>query len=329
MKPILSELCTAFIQNRDTLKDTFRWESAYMIPVCAATFTNKRKTAAEGELKSCAEILKKKTGIFSNFRGYIKLSMISLMAVSEGYEQMLNNALTVYQSLKEHFSSSSYLPLASMIIAEMAEPMRYDEIAVRARQIYELMKKEHPFLTSGEDSVFAALLALSNQGTEQQITEETERCYTLLKREFSGSNAVQSLSHVLALGEESAAKKCERTISLYYKLKEKGLKYGTNYELATLGVLALIPADLNEIVQEVSSVDAFLSEQKGYGILGVGKKQRLMHASMLVASAFTSEQKDSAMNPAAISGAVSLIIAQEIAICAAIAASAAASSASN
>ena len=44
----------------------------------------------------------------------------------------------VYDAMKEHFFSSQYLPVASMMISGLAEKDRYEEIARRARRIYDL-----------------------------------------------------------------------------------------------------------------------------------------------------------------------------------------------
>lgn len=321
MRASLSALCGKFIENRDIIKLAFPWESSYVYPVCAAVFTDKRQIAYGERLHECWELLKSQTGLFSDFRSTAKLAMIALMAVDSDPEGKLNKALLVHDALKEHFRGSRYLPVASMIIADAVEPARYDEIAARTRRIYQLMKNEHPFLTSGEDSVFAAMLALS-QLTDEQVVEETEACYNLLKPEFLSRNAVQSLSHVLALGGGGAEEKCAATVELFQNLKGQGYKYGTDYELATLGVLAVLPADQDDVMTDVMEADDFLSEQKGYGFIGLGRKQRLMHAGLLVASDYLG-QADT-MQAAAIGGTISLIAAQQAAMCAAIAASAAA-----
>lgn len=328
MRDTLSRSCKSFIENRDAIKSAFGWESAYLYPVCAAIFTDKGKTVNIEYMKQCRDILKEQTGIFSNFRGTGKLVMISMLAADGNPEGKLKQALQVYDALKEHFFSSQYLPVASMVIANLAEPGRYGEIAVRTRHIYNLMKEEHPFLTSSEDSVFAALLALSNL-TDEQVVEETESCYELLKAEFFSGNAVQSLSHVLALGEGTPQEKCRRTMELYRGLREKGYKYGTGYELATLGVLALLPAELSQVMQDIMEADDFLAGQRGYGIFGVGRKQRLMHAGMLVSGDYIDTDTNQTMNSAAIGGTISLIVAQQAAMCAAIAASSAAAASSS
>lgn len=326
MRTSLKSLCNSFIESRDTIKETFFWGSSYIYPVAAAVFVDKRVTADGERLEMCADILKENTGFFSNFRNYVKLPMISMMAVSGNPEDKLKKALAVYDLLKQHFFSSTYLPLASMTISDYIEPVHYEAVARRTRRIYDLMKQEHPFLTSGEDSVFAALLALSN-ASDEVIVQNTEECFDILKPQFFSSNAVQSLSHVLALCEGDTEMKCNRAMELFYKLKDQGYKYGTGYELATLGVLAMLPADLDTIANDIVQVTEFLGGQRGYGLLGMTKRQRLMHAGLIVTSDYLDQ--NTSMQAAAVSSTISLIIAQQTAMCAAIAASAAASNSAN
>ena len=323
MRSSLAALCRSFEENREVIRNTFRWENAYIYPVCAAVFTDKRRRADAEELRRCRDLLKGETGIFSNFRGITRAVVISLLCAGGSDEIRLQRTLEVYGLLKNHFFISQYLPLTSVILADMVSPQRYAEVTARTRKIYERMKKEHPFLTAGEDSVLAAMLALSPL-TDEEIVSETERCYGILKEEFRPGNAVQSLSHVLALGEGSPDEKCEKTISLYRELKGRGIRYGTGYELATLGILALLPADRRNVIEDLTETDRFLADGKGYGLLGVGKKQRLMHAAMLVTSDYLGRDGNMVMNSAAAGSVISLVAAQQAALCAAVAASGAA-----
>ena len=330
MRDSLKTLCNSFIQNRDVIQKAFAWENTYIYPVCAAIFTDKRKMASADELQKCKDILKAQTGVFSTFRGTSRLATLTMMAADAYPEEKLVKALVIYDLLKKHFWATDYLPMASMVIADMTEPEQYIAIVDKTKKIYDLMKKEHPFLTGGEDCVFAALLALSDM-TDEQIARETEGCYVLLKKQFFSSNAVQALSHVLALCEGTPLQKSNRTIQLYNGLKEKGCKYGTDYELATLGILAMLPVDQQQIMKDIMEVDQFLKGQKGYGFFGCDRAQRLMHASMLVVSDYMDEENNSVMSTAAVSSTISLIVAQQTALCASIAAAnaAAASNASN
>lgn len=326
MRSSLAGLCSLFIENRDVVKSTFTWESNYMYPVCASIITDKGMQADEGRLIRCKELLNEQTGVFSNFRSTAKLAMIAMMSVDSNPNEKLKNALLVYDNLKEHFWTSQYLPVASMFIADMVEPDLYREKAVQTRRIYELMKNVHPFLTSGEDSIYAAMLALSEQ-SEEDIVAEAENCYRLLKPEFFSGNAVQSLSLVLTLCEGSAEEKCNAVMELFRKLKARGYKYGTEYELSTLGVLAMLPAERETIIQDIIETDGFLADQRGYGFFGIGRKQRLMHAGMIVTSDYLKDNHT--MQSTATHSAIALIAAQQAAMCAAIAASGAAAAASS
>ena len=315
--------CERFIENRDIIKEGFVWESSYLYPLCAAIYASKNKTADCVELRDCVGLLKQKVGPFSNFRGTAKLAIAAMLAVSGSPEATLDNSLTVYGLMKNEFFSSPYLSVAAVIVARLSSECAYEHVAQRTRNMYDLMKFGHPFLTSSEDSAFAALLALSPLGDEQLIGE-AEKCYDILKYNFFVKNAVQSLSLILALCEKSAEDKCRLITNVLQALKEEGCSFGTNYELPTLGAFAASVRCPEDIAAAIIEIDGFLSEQKGFGAFGIGKKQRLMYAGILAQDDFIN---DAAVQTAAVSGTISMIAAQQAAICAAIAASSAASSA--
>ena len=325
MRSSLATMCSRFIENRDIVKSTFVWDSTYMYPICAAIITEKGMRADPERLRNCRELLKDQTGVFSDFRSTAKLPMIAMMSVDSNPSSKLKHAIDVYERLKEHFWGSQYLPVASMAISDMVDPGYYKEMASHTRHIYNLLKSKHPFLTSAEDSVFSAMLAVSRK-TDERIVAETEACYRYLKPHFFSGNAVQSLSHVLALCEGSAEEKSAATLQLFNELKARGYKYGTEYELATLGILAMLPADKEMVIQDLIEVDDFLANQKGYGFFGLGRKQRLMHAGLIVTGDYLKDTR--MMHTTATHSALALIAAQQAAMCAAIAASSAAAASS-
>ncbi len=321
MKETTKRSCELLIQNRERFKEVFGWESGLIWLAGAGVCTMKGKLAEEGALQRSKELLKQKVGVFSNFRGTMRVPTAAMLAASGNPEVVLDRGISVYERLKQDFFRSEYLPLTAMVIAQLAAPEEYEKIAVRTRALYKRMKEEHPILTSGEDSAFCAMLALSEKSDEMLITD-MEKCYDILKPEFFSGNAVQSLSHVLALFEESAEHKCKKTMELFDSLKSAGRKYGTNYELPTLGVLAMTEAPVKEIVSEMMEIDDWLSGQKGFGFWGsVTGKQRLMYAGMLAQKDYVREET---LQTAVVNSAVAMVIAQETVICAAVAASAAA-----
>ena len=318
--------CKNLIKNKETMKSAFAWEDGLTHLACAGIFINKEQTANEEMLLQCKDILKRNTGIFSNFKSTAKPMIIAMLASNENPQLLMERGLKVYDLLKEEFMSSVYLPIAAMIIAQYADEARYAELAQRTRRIYKQMRADHPFLTSGEDSTFCALMALLDK-PDEVLLGDAEECYKILKNNFFSSNAVQSLSHVLAMCDGEPENKCQKTMELFQKLKEAGHKYGTSYELPTLGVLAMADGNQDEIAAEMAEIDQWLSEQKGFGFFSsISAKQRLMYAGMIAQQDYIN---DKMMQSAAVNGVISLIVAQQAAMCAAITASAAATANNN
>ena len=318
--------CKNLIKNKETMKSAFAWEDGLTHLACAGIFINKEQTANEEMLLQCKDILKRNTGIFSNFKSTAKPMIVAMLAANENPQLLMERGLKVHDLLKEEFMSSVYLPIAAMIIAQYADEARYAELAQRTRRIYKQMRADHPFLTSGEDSTFCALMALLDK-PDEVLLGDAEECYKILKNNFFSSNAVQSLSHVLAMCDGEPEIKCQKTMELFQKLKEAGHKYGTSYELPTLGVLAMADGNQDEIAAEMAEIDQWLSEQKGFGFFSsISAKQRLMYAGMIAQQDYIN---DKMMQSAAVNGVISLIVAQQAAMCAAITAGAAATANNN
>ena len=316
MNSRLLSICERYIKNRDIIKAAFPGENDYIHPVCASIFTGKEAVADVDTIKNYHKLLKEKVGAFSYLRGASKAVTVSMLSIDEDPVKRLDSTINAYASLKNHFPSGNYLPLAATILSGEAEESSFDDIATRAREIYDLMRKEHPFLTSEEDVVYALLFAFSSERNADTITE-IERIYKIAKEKFHSLNAVQALSHVLALCDGRADEKFERTAALFDVLKANKLKYGTDYELATLGVLAMLPATVEEILADMKDVNDFLITQKGYGkFFGFSKNIRLMHASMIVSTYRLGDTGNTVGAAAAVSAQMA-IAAQQAAIIAA------------
>ena len=312
MKDSLQALCNQFIAARDAIREAFIWESSYIPPVCANLFCAKGFSAYADKLRTCRDLIHRNTGIFSSFRGNIRVPLACMLSMEDHPEEKFSKAQDIYRELREFFSGSDYLALAAFLLTE------YDcseERISRGKRIYRLMKNEHPFLTSSEDSIFAILLAWSEQSDEALISD-MEACYRLLKERFRDSDCVQTMTHILAMEQDTANAKCTRVFALYDSIERNGGKYGKHYELATLTALAMLKADPEDLARDMLEADAFLAEQKGYGFWGLDRKTRLMHAAMIVSDEYTPRE---AVDQAALASTLALIIAQQIAMCAVIA----------
>ena len=325
MRPTLEQHCNNFICNRDVVKSIFKWENDQIISASVTSFLNRGILADATKLEECKKLLKDNTGVFSNFRGNVEVPMVVQLAIADVSADKMKKTMQVYETLKKEFYGSEYLVLAAAVMADMVSEEQAIKMAKKARKIYDKMKKDHPFLTSGEDTVYAVLMAVSEK-SDDKMMDEMEVCYKKLKESFYASNEVQALAHVLSVAEGSAEEKCNKVVALYDALRGAEVKYGKYYELVALASLAMLPVEQSVLVEDIKAVDAFLAEQKGYGFWGLDKKTRLMHAAMIVSCDYI---KNDTADIAAMTGAMAVVAAQQAAMCAVIAASAASTAASS
>lgn len=328
MENSMEQRIELFVRNRDIMKSNFKWDNSTLHPLCACLYTEQGAEIDAEKIKWSKKIIKNNTRPFSTFRGITLLVLATMLSLKEDPEDKFQEVLNAYESLKKEFRSSQYLPLSAFVMTDMVEPLDFDRVVLKSKDIYQRMKKEHPFLTSGEDSGFAVMFGLSELTVDKAV-EEMERCYQQLKGNFFSANAVQSLSHTLALGEENTIEKCIRVMDIFDGLKERRCKFGTGAELAVLGALALTTDHVDKIVEDIIEVNEYLQNSKGFGALGTGKAQRMMYSAILVSQEYKKCCTDQLMNMTSINSITSIVIAQQVAISAAVVASAAASSSSN
>lgn len=322
MKATLQKLCDEFISNRDAVAKAFKWDMSNIYPVCANIFSSHGRVTDVEQLKQCRKVIEDSVGILSNFRGSIKPVLAAMLALGDDPKAQMEQAKDYYGILKQEFWGSEYLALVSFILTNLADRQLVQEKLTRGKAIYKRMKQEHPFLTGSEDSVFAVLMAFADKSDDELIAD-MEESYATLKERFSIGDQLQTVSHVLSMTDGSPREKAQRLIDLFNALREGGVKYGRYHELAVLAALSLTETDIPTLVGEIKEADAFLKEQKGYGILGIGHRQRAMNAAMIVSDQYTADQS---VNTAAIASTIAMIIAQEIAMCSIAASSAAAAS---
>ena len=320
------ELVTRFIENRDNLRAAFRLENTYIFPVCAQIFLAAGRPVEREKLERCKALVKSTTGPFSSFRGNIRLPLICMLAAGDDPEERWDRTKRAYAALKESFFGSEYLALAAMLLSDTVKEDDMPALAARGKGLYQRMRKEHPFLTGQEDSVFALLLGQSER-SDDELIDDMEACYRLLDERFPKGNGLQTASHVLALSETTPEEKAHRLIALFDAIEAEGGKYGKDRPLPILAALSLGEGAVEDLSRGILDLDGLLARQKGYrGIFGLDRRTRTMHAAMLLS---LPDRRPDLVNAAAQQATLALIAAQQALMCAVVASSAASSAAAN
>lgn len=307
----VTALCESFITNRDIIKSVFRGESVAVYPVVANALTSHGVKADEAKLKECKKIIKKNAGALSYLKGNVMMPFAANLSMKEDPKAHFDKVTKIYNVAKKQFNRSEYSALLSILLADLIDESSIETVLNRGKEIYSLMKEQHPFLTNEHDSVLAGLLALSEKSNTELI-DDMEKCFDLLKIKYSHKSSIQSVSHVLSLNQGSACEKVEHLNELYDSLREAGKKYGVYTELSTLAAVSILDHDTDRMRDRIIEIDDFLSKQKGYGLLGLDKKTRLMNATMLTTDLYDSAQNAQAT---ATTSAIAMAAAQSLAIC--------------
>ena len=320
----VTALCECFITNREIIKKVFKGESLLIYPVAANALVSHGVTADEDKLKECRKLIKKNSGALSYLKGQVMMPFAANLSMKEDPKAHFDKVLKIYNVAKKKFNRSEYSALLAILLADLIHEDSCEAVLTRGKELYDQIKMAHPFLTNEQDSVLAGLLALSEK-SDTELIDDMEKCFDLLKIKFSHKSSIQSISHVLALTEGSAREKVEHLNDLYDSLREAGKKFGVYTELSTLAAVSILDNETERVRDRIIGIDDFLSKQKGYGLLGLDKKARLMHATMLTTDLYDSAQ---IAQTTASASAIAMAAAQSLAVCVIITSTIAANSAS-
>lgn len=271
--------CDLFADNYLKAKQAFKWEYSYLHYLLALMYAQKGLELDIEKIRQCKELIVKNQGAFSNFRGVATLIFSCMLSLRDNAQESFERVLLAYTELKKQFMPSGYLCIAAFSMEQNIDSAHFEGCAARAREVYDKMKADHFLLTSAEDIPFAVMFALTSASAELSA-EMMQRSFMRLRERFFTSNALQSVSHCLALVGD-AQQGADRLISLYDELKQKKHHFGVDLELVSL---ALVTSNQNGSTADILiEICDYLKTKKGFGDFIMGKRHRLMYSASVLA----------------------------------------------
>jgi len=329
MKSELKNKVDQLLEVYMKISKDFKWENNLSQHFAALTYILKDKEFEKEKIENMKKVIKENTGLFSNYRGNT-MFILSMLLCSEydNPKEKFVELIEYDKKLKEEgFKNNMYLPIASYALLLTCEEDSIDTRTEKAYEIYCEMKKNHPWITGGDDYPLCVLLSGSAKTIDTNI-KNIEECYKYLNEEgFSKGNGLQFLSHILSFGDEANSSKVMRCMKIFDRLKENKLKIYSSY-YAALGLITLISNDKSEAIEDFIDVAQYLNGLKKYKWLGKG--MNVLIASAIVSNEYIKDktnQKDFIATTLSIS-IEALIAAQTAAMVAAVTASTAAATSS-
>ena len=283
MTKTLSELCGIQIENEKIIRKASFLELDDIIKVGALFYTVRGITPDADKIRACKEILKRKTGIFSNFRGFLQFAIQVKMAVSPDPEAYLDAVLATYKKLAEgRILPGEIVVMTAMTICDLTGGSSADSEIAAVREAYAKVKQKHKFLTDENDLSYIAMMVLSGEDVDRKL-EEAEMLYVSLKERFRmPSDTAQSAAMVLTLSKKPVEQKAEGFISFYQALKEAKHATSKGKPMSVYAAFADLNAPRDLLVNEVGEADEWLKRQKGYGFLSSSDVRRVMAAALVL-----------------------------------------------
>ena len=291
MRQSVLELCDLLISNRDAIGKSFFAEFGIMEVGASMVFSKAGQKADPDRINMCKKILSKNASAFSALRCIGRPLVISKMAVSEDPKKYLEDLKSVYNTLKKGRGfETDYVVLAAANLCESGRLNEAPFLIDRFNEIEKKMNKNHPILTNGGDFSIIMMLALSNKPVDA-IIDGIEECYRYMRTTGVRvtKDGLHGLSQVLTLMGGDMKENCEKAVRLYKKFREHSTRYGKDSQFQALGTLVDIDEDADVLVNEIVETADYLKKHKGFGCMNLDKSNRLMFATMVVASAYEKE----------------------------------------
>lgn len=318
-----------FIENDQQMKQNFKWENHLIRKFGAFQLALNNQAVDVKQVKEMKEYMKLQTSSFSYFRSTNLFPIATALTSNEKPQQLFDQTVYYYEELKKAgFKRSVYLPYTAYFLATQLQPMEVSKTIEKAMQCFQLMKKNHYWLTSDDDYMLAIILAYSHDDIEAAV-EEMEACYKYLnERGISKGNALQTMSHLLTLSSDSVSEKCDRLLRYANELKKNKVKLDS-YSQPILALLALLESGGEEVIHTIVETDQELASKDGFGNWSLGKASRNMFSVALVTYCRIQNGSQPAIKAAVQNSIQSVLLAQQVVMIAAISASTAASSSSS
>jgi len=313
MEDILKLKLDKMISLYEYLRQEYKWNNDLMLRFAAFIYTINNKEFDKMKFDEVLEHIKKSSPRFSHYKTDQGFSIAALLINKyDNAKEAFDKQLRIEEKLRNAgFKKSSYLAIASYALMITAKEEEWSQRAERAWEIYKGMKKDHFWLTGGDDYPVVILLAAGKDSPED-IANTAEECFSKLHEAgFSKSNGLQFLSQILTFVPKPTEDKIKACKDVFHYLKENKVKVYYSY-YGVIGFLEVLGDETMQAAEEVVEVYEALRANKDFRWLG--NDMNVLIATSLVCNEYVQKKvNEQALMDTALSVSIDTIIAAQTA----------------
>lgn len=244
---LTEEMKERLVQAVEAVDKAFKGQHQYYKRYVAVSAVKYGKAFDGDKVKELMQFIRKNTGVFSPFRVNVFVLASLLYLGSKRPEDRFIRIRDHLKLLKEKgFKKSRYLPMMSYTLDSIMFDDKVQDMAIqtesyrngvveKAKLAYDEMKRNHPWITGGEDYPLALLIAHGDKSSER-----IESIYSRLNGHgFKKGNELQNLANILAVSDEDERTLIDKAVQMERRCREREFKIKP-IMYAGLGIMALV-----------------------------------------------------------------------------------------
>ena len=280
MEERIKEVCDCTIRNYRYAVQNLRYDGDYINHYSALMNGYYKKSINDKEVKEIRTYIRKNTPNMSVLRGDILYIVSFLIGLCSGDKISICDEIieTLEILIENGFKECGYLVLVSYSLVKYCDSNDREDIIKKTRNIFKIMKEKYGNLTTEDDYLLCALLALNGLGFED-ILERGEHIFkSMHDLKLFSDNGAQCLANSMMLNDKENIS--QKVSEFLLKLKARGIKIGRQF-LQLIGIM-IKNQDLDKSIENINEVIEYLCNEESEYSFYIDKDFRNMIAFTIV-----------------------------------------------
>lgn len=280
MEKRIKDICDYTISNYRYAMRNLRYDGDYINHYSALMNGYYKRPINDKEIKKIRTYIRKNTHNMSVLRGDILYIVSFLIELCSGDKiEICNEIIETLEILDDYgFKECGYLALVSYSLVKYCDRSERGEVIERTKNIFRIMKEKYGNLTTEEDYLLCALLALSHVNFENALDQEDYIFKSIHDLKLFSDNGVQCLTNSMLLNNK---KNIATDVSEFLlNLKGNGIRVGRQF-LQLIGIM-IKDQDLDKSMEDINEVIEYLCNEESEYDFYIDKDFRNMIAFMIV-----------------------------------------------